>query len=172
MSRLTVSKILPEEDRDLPIFAEFENIIDQIRDRAFKLASARGCAGEHALDDWLEAERQICWPASRMTEIHDAYEINVALAGFNKDEIDVTATKREIIIKAAHKTGQIDEDEMTVTHFSEFCANEVLRRFELPADIRVEEVTASLDNGMLTIDAPKAVETEEHPIPVEISTAA
>lgn len=172
MSRLTVSKILSEEDRDLPIFTEFEKIVERIRDRAFRLSGARGYVGEHALDDWLTAERQICWPPSRMTEIHDAYEISVALAGFDKDEIDVTATDREIIIKAAHETAEIDEDEMTVTHFSEFCGNHVFRRFELPADIRVEEVTASFDNGLLTIDAPKAVETEEHPVPVEISTAA
>ncbi len=171
MSRLTVSKILSEEDRDLPIFAEFEKILELIRERAFRLSSARGYVGEHALDDWLTAEGQICWPASRMTEIHDAYEISVALAGFDKSEIEVAATSREIIIKAAHKTLE-DEDEMTVTHFSEFCGNEVFRRFALPADIRVEEVTASFDNGLLTIDAPKAVETEEHPIPVEISTAA
>ncbi len=172
MPRLKVSKIQSEEDRDLPIFAEFENIVEQIRDRAFRLASARGYVGEHALDDWLTAERQVCWPASRLTEIHDAYEINVALAGFDKDEIDVTVTNREIIIKAAHETTEIEEEEMTITHFSEFCGNEVFRRFALPADIRVDEVTASFDNGLLTIDAPKAVETEEHPVPVDISSAA
>jgi HSP20 family molecular chaperone IbpA len=38
---------------------------------------------------------------------------------------------------------------------SEFRSNDVMRRFELPADVDVDRISASLDNGLLEITAPK-----------------
>jgi hypothetical protein len=37
-------------------FAELE---DRIRERAYLLYQARGCADGHALDDWLEAKAEV-----------------------------------------------------------------------------------------------------------------
>ena len=83
------------EDRSLPIFAEFDRIADRIRLEAYNLFARRGSGDGGALDDWLEAERNVCWPAAKLVERDGAFVLEVALAGFEPSEISLTATPRE-----------------------------------------------------------------------------
>ena len=158
MSNPIVEKVPSAKSRKLPIFAEFDEIADKIRDRAFSVFKDRGFEDGHALDHWLEAERQLCWPAPELVENDKEIDIEVALAGFNADEIVVTATPEEIIVKAAHESSKKEKDEgkEMVTHFSEFRSNKVFRHFQLPASIKVSDVEAKYRNGILKIEAPKA----------------
>jgi HSP20 family molecular chaperone IbpA len=171
MSKLNVTTVPSADDRSLSVFAEFDEIADRIRDRAFQLFAGRNFEDGHALEDWLAAEHQICWPAAEMVEEDDEYEIKVALAGFKPNEIDVTAAPREIIIKAAHESHKKEDDD-AVTVFSEFVSNSALRRFELPSDIDTRHVEAEFKNGLLKIEAPKIVESKEKPRTIKVSAAA
>lgn len=172
MTRLDVKKLTSSEDRTLPVFAEIDEIADRIRDRAHAIFSKRGFSHGHALDDWLTAEREVCWPAAELEENDDNYEITVALAGFDSDEISVTATPDEIVIKADHESETSEEDEKSVTHWSEFHSNKVFRRFELPSNLNVDKVSAQYKDGMLSITAPKQPVAKKQEKKVKISTAA
>ena len=44
MSKLSVEKVSADESRNLPVFAEFDEIADRIRNRAYKLFEDRGFA--------------------------------------------------------------------------------------------------------------------------------
>ena len=103
MSDLNIQKVPTTEDRSLPIFAEFDRIADRIRLEAYNLFARRGSGDGGALDDWLEAERNVCWPAAKLVERDGAFVLEVALAGFEPSEISLTATPREIMIKANHE---------------------------------------------------------------------
>ena len=158
MSRIEVRKVSGKDDRSLPIFAEFDRLADRIRLQAFKLFSHRGAGDGHALDDWLAAEREVCWPAAELVETGDAFNLKVALAGFDAKDIEVTATPCEVIVKAAReqrKSGGGKEKEGELK-WSEFRSSDVFRRFELPADVDVDRIAASLSNGLLEVKAPKA----------------
>jgi len=170
MAELSVQKVPAADDRRLPIFAEFENLAERIRLQAYNLFSRRGGAAGHALDDWLAAEHEICWPAAQLVERDDAFALEVALAGFESGEVTVTATPREVILKAAHKAEKAEsKDEKGLNlRWSEFRSNEVYRRVELPSDIEVSKVTASLQNGLLKIVAPK-VATKKNPTAVKVT---
>ena len=41
--------------------------------------------------------------------------------------------------------------------WSEFARNEVYRRVDLPSAVNADRITASLDNGILRVKAPKLV---------------
>ena len=45
MSKLSVQKVSADESRNLPVFAEFNEIADRIRNRAYKLFEDRGFEG-------------------------------------------------------------------------------------------------------------------------------
>ncbi|MDH3512938.1 MAG: Hsp20 family protein [Gammaproteobacteria bacterium] len=158
MSKLEIQKIPTTEDRKLPIFEEFDEIADRIRVRAYNLFKNRGFGLGQDLDDWLMAEREICWPAAELIEEDDEFEIKVALAGFEPKDITVTATPRELIIKASHKDERkkSEEEEGSRVRWSEFRSSDVYRRIELPADVNVDKISAELERGMLEIEAPKA----------------
>ena len=167
---LTVQKVQTTEDRSLPIFAEFDRLRDRIRLEAYNLFAHRNNGDGHALDDWLEAERNLCWPAAKLTEADSAFTLEVALAGFEPSEIALTATPREIMIMAKHEhTKKSDEKEATKLRWSEFRSDEVYRRIELPSAVDVRKTTATLKNGLLIIVAPMDGTSGSNPTKIEIA---
>jgi HSP20 family protein len=170
MSALTVQKIPTTEDRSLQIFGEFDRLADKIRLEAYNLLVHRGANGASALDEWLDAERRLCWPAAKLVEQDGAFTLEMALAGFEPGDISLTATPREVMIKACHKgTKKSDGGERTNVRWSEFRSDEVFRRIELPATIDVSKTTASLKNGLLTVSAPIAASTQTEPAKIAVA---
>ncbi len=158
MSRIEVKRVPEKQDRSLPVFAEFDRLADQIRMQAYQLFRHRGEGEGHALDDWLAAEREVCWPAAELAETGDAFALKVALAGFEPKDIEVTATPREVIVKAAQQQRKSGAGKEGDLKWSEFRSSDVFRRFELPADVNVDKLTATFSNGLLEVKAPKAAE--------------
>lgn len=170
MPELNVQKVARADDRTLPIFGELDKLADRIRLQAFNLFSGRGAGEGHALDDWLTAKREVCWPSAELTERDGEYVLKVALAGFEPDEITVTATPREIIIKAAHKEEKKSAGEGAAkVRWSEFRSNDVFRRVELPRAVDVEKISADFKNGLLEIVARQAQDKEESAQQIEVS---
>ncbi len=171
MSEIKVKAVPSVKDRSLPIFTEFDDIADRIRDRAYALFRERGFGEGHDLEDWLAAERQICWPAAELEEDNDEFRLKIAMAGFEPAEIAVTATPHEIYVKAGHESKHEGREAANV-RWSEFRSNDVYRHFDLPEDVRVEDISAKYMHGLLTIDAPKVTEEKKLPRKIEVSVAA
>ena len=146
MSKPEIHKVPVAGERSLPIFDELERFADKVRVRAYNLFKGRGFDQGYDLDDWLIAEREIGWPAAELVEEDDEFEVRIALAGFEPDEVVVTATPDELIVKAAHEETRPDDDARV--HWSEFQSNVVYRHIRLPSPIVVEKVEASLKQGL------------------------
>ena len=157
MAEVKIQKVQAIEDRELPVFAEIDEVLERIRKRAYELSAVRGFGEGHALDDWLAAEREVCWPASECIDEQDRYVLEIALAGFEPDEIELTVTPFELIVRAAHESSLEQKlAEQDQVRWSEFSSNEVFRRFEFPTEILVDAVAADFRNGLLKIAALKA----------------
>jgi HSP20 family molecular chaperone IbpA len=173
MAEIKVQKVAdPAKKSTLPVFAEMEQVLQRIRARAFELFSARGFAEGHAIEDWLAAEREICWPASELAEQEKSFTLSVALPGFEAGDISVTATAHELIVHAkATSEGRKPEEAKKGGNvcWSEFRSNDVYRLVELPKDIDPQSASAALQNGVLKIVASKSMKT---PRVVPISSAA
>jgi HSP20 family protein len=160
MSNITIQKVAKAEDHSLPIFKETEDFLRRIRERAFGLSIDRGRRWASPLQDWLAAEREFCWPAAELLEQDKEFVLTIALPGFEPANIVVTATPRELIVHAKVETAtESKKDEHIV--WSNFQANDVYRRFELPKDIDVENASASLKNGLLKVVATKLQNVEK-----------
>ena len=88
-----------------------------------------------------------------------AYEIQIALPGFEVKEVEVTATPTEVLVHAATKEER--KTQKGAVLWTEFGSNDVYRRFQVPNPINVDKVTATLENGILKINAPEAVKPKE-----------
>jgi HSP20 family molecular chaperone IbpA len=158
MTEVTVQAGGKAADRTLPIFKDIERLTQRIRERAFAVFAARSFQQDWALNDWLTAERDLCWPASELVEREKDYTLSVAMAGFKAKDITVTAAPRELIVHAAveairSRKTKVKEERVC---WSEFRSNDVYRRVELPAEILVDKVSARYEHGLLKITAPKA----------------
>jgi len=173
MSQPNIEKVPSVEDRSLPVFDEFDEISERIRERAFDLFRYHGFGDGHALDDWLQAEREVCWPAAELAEDDKEFTLRIALAGFDADDITVTANPRELIVKAEQEERKSTlEDSDEKVHFSEFRRENVYRRIALPADADVDKIEAEFKRGLLTIEVPKAPGPKKAAKKVKVSSAA
>ena len=158
MSRPLIKRIRSESKRELPIFEEIAQLQERIREHAFKLFQDRGHHGDD-LAHWLEAEKEVCGSVSELIEEEHRYLLKIALAGFEPEDIEITATPREIIVKATAQFSKEDEGpESSSIRWSDFQSTDIYRHVELPIEVDIDQIAAKFERGLLTIEAPKTLE--------------
>ncbi len=106
-----------------------------------------------ALGDFgiLEAA-DIPWsPMADLREADDAYVIHVELPGVSKDQIDIEVQDRELII-----SGEVTDTDGGRRHRSSRRTGRFEYRTYLPGDIKADQVSATLSDGVLTVSVPKS----------------
>ena len=94
----------------------------------------------------------------------NAYRLTMAVAGFARDEIDVTAQENSLTV-----TGKAKDAENAGRYLHRGIARRAFeRRFSLADHIKV--VGANLDNGMLHVDLVHEVPEAMKPRKIEIGT--
>ena len=158
MSHVQVDRVESPNERTLPAFEEADRVLQRVQQRAFELFAARGFNPGRALDDWLSAERELCWPAAEVLEGDDGYVVSVALPGFEAGEVELTVTPRDLIVRAKSSRERVHPSVGMAgkAASSTFQTNSLFRCIKLPAAIRVKDVKATVEHGLLTIVAPKA----------------
>jgi len=163
MSRITVEKINGDGTQS-SIFTKMKNLAEQVRQRAFDIFKHRSPNDGSDLDDWFKAERDLIWaPESDLVEKDGKFEMQVAVPGFDAKDVEVTALPEAIVV-CAESTHQHDDADGNV-RFCEFGERTLFRRFDLPAPINVDKVTADLDKGVLKLTAFKAEKAGETKAP-------
>ena len=115
----------------------------------------RSAIGFDRLANLLETQRADAQPSYPPYNIElvseDKYRIVMALAGFDRAEIDIV-TERDSL----HITGRKQKDETTRTYLHRgIAARDFEQRFQLANHVKV--TTAAFDNGMLTIELVREV---------------
>jgi molecular chaperone IbpA len=95
----------------------------------------------------------------------DAYRLTMAVAGFSRDEIEITVHENALTVTGKAKNG---ENEGRYLHRG-IARRAFERRFSLADHIKV--VGASLDNGMLHVDLVHEVPEAMKPRKIEIGSA-
>jgi HSP20 family molecular chaperone IbpA len=158
MSHVHVHRVESPNERALPAFEEADRVLQRVQQRAFDLFAARGFSPGRALDDWLSAERELCWPAAEVLEGDDRYVVSVALPGFEAGEVELTVTPRDLIVRAKSSRERVHPSVGNGGNAasSKFQTNSLFRCINLPATIRVKDVKATAEHGLLTIVIPKS----------------
>ena len=98
-------------------------------------------------------------------EMQDSYRINIAVAGFRPDEIDITAQQNQLVI-SGQKTEK-DEEGVEYVHRG-IAARAFERRFQLADYVEVRD--ANYENGMLTISLQRIVPESLKPRKIAIGS--
>ena len=154
MAKVAIQKCKNTEETSKSLLEYSDTVTDLIRRRAFDIFKGRDGGKGTDLSDWLEAERGIVWaPASELAEDQKEFKARIAVPGFEAKDIQVSALPDALDVQAdaTHSHEQGDG-----IHFCEFSQEKLFRRIGLPAAIDVDNVSASVDNGILRITAQKA----------------
>ena len=92
-------------------------------------------------------------PLADVAETDDSYQVHVEVPGIPKDQIDVQIQDRELIISG--RTPEQPENGSRQHRNSRRVGRFEYRTY-LPGDIKVDQVSAELNDGVLTVTVPKS----------------
>lgn len=86
----------------------------------------------------------------------DSYELKIDVPGFEKEEIKASLENGYLSISAARTSDNKEENGRYVRQ--ERINNSVVRKFYVGENITEEDISAKLENGVLSINVPKKKE--------------
>lgn len=126
-------------------FDEFDNFFDDF--------ITRKCP---RLLDWnFTSGLEASLPKVDIVELENELEIQAALPGIKKEDLELSINKQTITIKASAR----DEKKQEGKYFRrEISRGEFQRTFSLPADVNIESAKAEFKDGILIINIQKPEE--------------
>jgi len=108
-------------------------------------------------------KQQTSYPPYNINKIDDLnYQVEMALAGFGKDDIEIKYSDNQLTIKSVESD---DKDKKDVIHRG-ISKRKFSRSFTLAEDIKVNG--AELKDGMLLVELEKIVPEEKRPRTIDI----
>ena len=137
------------------IFASFDKLFNEISKRAFEIFEGSGRPFGRDLDHWLQAEHELLHPVHvEVTEKDGAVTISAEVPGFSEKEIEVNLEPRRLTITGKRESKEERKEKNTI--YTDQCSNEIMRVVDLPIEVDTAKATATLKNGILELQVPKA----------------
>lgn len=112
-------------------------------------------------NDWM-AKANATAPAINVAEDKTEYRIEVAVPGMTKDDFRLQLTKdNQLVISMEKKSETNDKDKDKRYLRREFSYSKFQQSMILPDDVEKERISASVNDGVLTIDLPKKTAEEK-----------
>jgi HSP20 family protein len=160
---------IAKENRIDDVFDRFQQVYDAIEKRAFEIFNNNGKWSGHDLSDWIQAESEILHPMHlEISETDDALTVKAEVPGFTASELDIRVEGNRLTIAGKHESKE--ESTKGKTIYSERCAKEILRAVALPSEVDTSKVNATLKDGVLNLDLPKAAHAKS--VRIEPKTAS
>jgi HSP20 family protein len=130
----------------------------------------------HFWSDILEPIKQVgrqimelISPSAEASEVADAYEVSIELPGVKVADIDIAVADGILSVKGEKRSER--EDKGRSYYFSERSYGAFQRAFRLPSDADVDGITASSDEGVLTVRIPRLPVDKRPEKKIRIKTA-
>lgn len=128
--------------------------------------------GPRFFDDLLTRSPLTSWgdwstgqfmPAVDLRHTDSGYSLEVDLPGLSKDDVDISV-EDNVLTLSGERTWETPEGEEYERH--ERWTGKFSRSFALPSQVDPEGVKAKFENGVLTIELPKAAEARRRRIEI------
>lgn len=130
---------------------EFRELISR---RAYELFELRGSVDGHDREDWLQAVSEILLDVQAdVVETETGLTILAAVPGFGEKELEVRVAPRSVCITGRREEATQQSDEKGAS--AERRSSQIFRTVELPSEINLDQVKASLSDGILEIQLVK-----------------
>ncbi len=117
--------------------------------------------GLPSLFEWPFGEWS-AWGGTSVQQTDDGYQIQLALPGFKPEEVEVTLAEGTLRITAKHEEKYESNGSRQRSAFT----SSLDRRFTLPEGVTPDDVSASLEDGVLTVRVKHAAGRNQVRIPV------
>lgn len=137
------------------VFDRIEETYNAIARRAFEIFDQRGRWFGNDLEDWFRAESELLQPVNlEIAETDGNFTVRAEVPGFSIKELTIDVEPRLLTITGRHEAQE--ESKKGKTIYSERSGKQVMRVVNLPTEIDISKVTATLKDGVLNLALPKA----------------
>lgn len=115
--------------------------------------------------DWLGGRTQnlaATNPAVNIIEKDTTFTLEVAAPGIKKEDFNIELNNDLLTISVSRDRSEQDKDEIKYTR-REFSFTSFKRSFTLPESINTAEISASYEDGILSVGLPKREEAQVQP---------
>ncbi len=103
-------------------------------------------------------------PAVNIAEMEDQFEVKVLVPGFKKEDISVSYEDGVLSVKGTREKAEVKD---TLYHKREIAVGSFERNFRFNHAVDSKNIIASYEDGILSLDLPKAEETKPKKIEVK-----
>ncbi|PWA36338.1 17.8 kDa class I heat shock protein [Artemisia annua] len=101
-------------------------------------------------------------------ETPEAHVFKADLPGLKKEEVKVEVEEGRVLQISGERSRE-NEEKNDKWHRVERSSGKFMRRFRLPENAKMEEVKASMENGVLTVTVPKVEEKKKDVKAIDIA---
>jgi HSP20 family protein len=118
--------------------------------------------------DWMRPQRRIAGPSFDVFDDGERFRLVADMPGMRTADLEVEVTEDGVTIRGARK---VEAPEGYSVHRREREPLQLARSFTFPSKVDPEQVTASLQHGVLTVTLGKRADTKPRSIAVQSATA-
>jgi HSP20 family molecular chaperone IbpA len=136
-----------------------KHIYETIARRAFELYMDDGAAHGRDREHWLQAEAELLLPVPvSVTETDHSLIVHADVPGFSAADLQIGVEATRLTI--AGKKRLHEEHKVGKSIRRERSASEILRVIALPVAVDPSKATATLSNGVIELNLPKALKAK------------
>ena len=140
MANISIARVKEKGAESPSLFEEMKALAERIRHRAYELFQRRRDTEGSPVDDWLKAERGLIGlPNPILDKKNGQFQLQVAMPGFDANDVHMTAFPDTVTVRA---NPHIDMKQTKGTSISANWRKNLFRKFDLPAPIDLDKVTA------------------------------
>ncbi len=118
---------------------------------------------QRMLEESFNGERLMTFPVD-LVETDEAYTLRAMLPGMKTEDVNIQLNNGILTIDGEYKAGTEDGQHL----MSEFPAGRFARSFELADAIVGDKIEATMADGVLTLQLPKAEEAKPRTIKIKV----
>jgi HSP20 family protein len=111
------------------------------------------------------SEQAVWAPRTDLVESEDAYRIHLDLPGMRKDDLTINYQDNQLTVSGERTSDRTDENEEYVRVERSF--GHFYRSFTLPRTVNAEDISATYENGVLTVRVPKTEAVKPRQIEIQ-----
>jgi len=115
------------------------------------------------LDRWFDniaSDLPSIWkPSFEVLDMDSSYRVRAELPGMDKKDVNIEIKNNVLTISGEKKYQNKDSDS---SNFSEFSYGQFSRSFNLPEDVKNDNIKASMKNGILALEIPRIKEVKSN----------
>lgn len=111
-----------------------------------------------------ETSKAVWAPRVDLSETDDLYRIELDVPGMNREDLNISFQDNQLTVSGERREQQREEDSEYVRVERAF--GHFYRTFRLPKTVNADDIEAHYENGVLTIEVPKAEESKPQRIQI------